>query len=192
MTGAGYTPSSHESVCEGAVVPAAPVTSPVTAPNSRESSSRCEAEGSLVGVDWLSLSFAVGAFERQEESWSSFGLRSPGKPEEVRNRVVTEKVEGAHVRLAVFEVNATRQARGKVEFNPARVLDPDGWSLASPAEVGEALSLVLPVLHDYITPATDLDRWGLCRVDVARDFQNVTHGSQLVGGLASAPLPKPV
>jgi hypothetical protein len=161
--------------------------SPVPLSNRSELSSHYETDRCLVGVDRLALGFAVGAFDPRSNSWSTLQVAFPGGHREVHRRKTSERVGGAEVFLTVSEVIATHQMRGNVEFNPARALYPDEWGLVPPKDVRDALRLVLPVLRKYMTPTTDLENWRLGRVDLARDFQGVKHGPDLLRGLTSVP-----
>ncbi|HUC15746.1 MAG TPA: hypothetical protein VMS00_14945 [Acidimicrobiales bacterium] len=48
------------------------------------------------------------------------------------------------------------RAWGKVKFNPSRVLDPDGWGLVHPDDLGQALTEVVPMARQYLRPAAKM------------------------------------
>jgi hypothetical protein len=144
---------------------------------------------SIVGVDRVSLSFPVSVFDRDDRSWSSVTLRNAGSEQQVRTWGATGKVNGATVFVGVSEMELLSNPRGKVEFNPSRLVDPEGWGLARPSEVREVLAEVVPLLRDRMTFEGDLEAWKVRRVDVARDFEGVSEASNKVRSLA--PLPRP-
>jgi len=77
---------------------------------------------------------------------------------------------------------------GKVEYNPARVLEPEGWGTCS---VGEALLTVGPALSaakELVSPAwDDPSLYSVKRLDVARDFEAVDEPSTLIRSLGALP-----
>jgi hypothetical protein len=77
---------------------------------------------------------------------------------------------------------------GKVEYNPARILEPDGWGLCS---LGEALLTVGPALtaaRQLVSPVwDDPELYSVKRVDVAKDFESVDDPSMLIRSLGSLP-----
>jgi hypothetical protein len=143
----------------------------------------------LVGLDRVSLSFPVTDYERDQDSWSRVAVSNPGGRGQVKTWSTTERVGEATVFVGVADIAAVGQLRGKVEFNPSRVVDPEGWGLALPAELGEALGEVLPTVRQYVRPASDVADWAVRRVDVARDFRDVSEPGNKVRALA--PLPRP-
>jgi len=92
--------------------------------------------------------------------------------------------------VGVSEVaGAPGGAWGKVEFNPSRVLDPDGWGLVRPDELSHALAEVVPIARQHLRPAAEVAAWGVRRIDLARDFEGVSKPANIVRALA--PLPRP-
>jgi len=140
-------------------------------------------------VDRLSLSFPVADFERDEKSWGSVTTKYPCSDQQVRNWGSSQRVQGAPVFVGVSEVQATHREWGKVEFNPSRFVDPEGWRLARAGDVREVLAEVVPLVREHMTPVTDVDAWKVRRVDVARDFEGISEPGNKVRALA--PLPRP-
>ena len=107
----------------------------------------------------------MAGFERQQESWSSVAVRNPGGDLEVRTWGTSQRVGGATVFVGVSEVaGAPGGAWGKVEFNPSRVLDPDGWGLVRPDELSHALAEVVPIARQHLRPAAEVAAWGVRRI----------------------------
>ena len=151
-----------------------------------------------LGVDRLSVSFEVYDFDQTQQNWDSYTqMHSTARDD--RTGVVhslsrsVEVVPGvfAHVGVQVREVKGERgPAIGKIEFNPARVVDPEGFGLASVADSVEGLVESVRAAGVVVVPARsdELSSYRLKRLDVARDFVGVAHPSALIRGLA--PLPR--
>lgn len=107
-------------------------------------------------VDWLTLSMRVDrATWDQPVRWS---------------RKVS--VEGAVVDIAVGQVGL--ELRARIDFNPARVVEPCGWRACSPTQaraaaqhVRERLGLMTPLLGDTLEATVP-------RIDVAKDLSTVS------------------
>lgn len=64
--------------------------------------------------------------------------------------------------------------RISVQFNPARVLDPDGWGLCALSRFPDALEVVLGAVSDLIGAGEDEHLgWDVRMVHLARDFTDV-------------------
>jgi hypothetical protein len=142
----------------------------------------------VVGVDRISVSYPVGraGFDRESEDWA--------RREQVRGGV--ERFSGYFEigpRCTAFVGVEDRPDRDtafvKIECNPSRLVDPDGWSVAPAAAasmcVGEVLSLVGGEL--VALPVEGLGSLRLRRLDAARDFGEVEVPGQLIRGLAPIP-----
>ena len=78
---------------------------------------------------------------------------------------------------------------GKIEFNPSRVVDPAGHRLATVSETIEALIAAVARVDLFVTPIypDDLSALKIKRIDVAKDFSDVTSISGLLRGLSVFP-----
>ena len=123
----------------------------------------------VLGVDRLSLVFQVSGFPRLEDGWAS---KRSGM-----FRIV--ECGGATVYMNVFRIG--RQVWGKAEWNPSRVLDPNGWGLCSLADLAGTIGQVSDIIFSSATPVLPLELWGVKRIDVARDFQTRNPGHLLTG-----------
>jgi hypothetical protein len=138
------------------------------------------------GVDRISLSFPVADFDRDERSWWRVSTTAVGGPNEARqfSQNVSLGPGQPKVFVGVSDVAAARGLWGKVELNPSRVVNPDGWELASTAEVRGAVMDAVVAALPMLTPATEnVGEFRVKRLDVARDFQT-SHGEFYVRGLA--------
>jgi hypothetical protein len=168
-------------------------------PSNRRDSSLVSREinSEEAGVDRLSVSFVVYDFDSDGDNWDSYAQQHSqqrsrdGSLVETYSRQV-EVVEGVDAFVGVRVITAKSRLAavyGKVEFNPARVVDPDGHGLASVDETLGALStavvaaecVLVPVRHDELTS------YKIKRIDVARDFRSVLSPSALIRGLAPIP-----
>jgi hypothetical protein len=107
----------------------------------------------------------------------------------VRNWGTSVTVGGASVFVGVSEIAALDQVRGKVELNPSRVVDPEGWGLSDAGELLEVLGEVVPKVREYVEPSACASDWAVRRVDVARDFEGVSEPGNKVRALAPVPRP---
>lgn len=126
----------------------------------------------IVGVDRVSLTWACEGFERDERSWSEVRRSSPFKPDEQLTRGTTVQVRGATAFVGVSE-RPGRPPVAKLELNPSRVGDGEGWSLAPVSAVGPAVRQALVVAGELVQPPAELGAARVRRLDVARDFGGV-------------------
>lgn len=142
------------------------------------------------------MSFVVGDHDAAPEAWERVSDRRAGG--EVLEHTVgasVEVVKGASAYVGVSH-RADRQSPhapvyGKVEFNPSRVVDPEGYRLATADEAVEALGLALRAAAPLVVAEEPeaLSSYRVKRLDVARDFDCVEAPSALIRGLA--PLRRP-
>ena len=139
------------------------------------------------GVDRLSVTFPVWAYEGRPEAWVTRSIS--GSPSSER-RLLNGFVQCGAVRVFVgvseaYVDGAMIRRTGKFECNPSRVLDPDGYSLASLSEASECFSDVLGAVEQLVVPSCDVSEFRVTRLDVARDFVGVDHPSVLIRSLGS-------
>jgi hypothetical protein len=100
-----------------------------------------------------------------------------------------EIVPGAEalVKVSVRKVGPNSFMRyGFIEFNPARVVNSQGYGLAKVEETLGALTQAVLASRRVVTPLNP-DEWSsykIRRIDVARDFHGVRFPSALIRGLA--------
>ncbi|MDQ3956681.1 MAG: hypothetical protein M3285_14180 [Actinomycetota bacterium] len=134
-------------------------------------------------MDRLSLSFPVRKWEGDRSAWSTISVRQPGSPMAAETRSGFVDVAGkVRAFVGVSEVNGG-ETWAKVEFNPSRVEDPDGVSLAPV----EALAKVVPLVLRKASELVDVDQAvtdaRVKRLDVARDFTDVERSDFYLRGL---------
>ncbi len=142
-----------------------------------------------MGVDRLSVSAPVSDFERDPRAWMSVADRLPGSPS---GRLVyggKVRVDRAESFVGVTHIRGTGQLVGKVEFNPSRVVDPEGYRLATVDESQEALRAAFDAAGELVTWACSVEDANLRRGDFARDFEGVADPAGLIRALA--PIHKP-
>jgi hypothetical protein len=100
---------------------------------------------------------------------------------------VVKVCEGASVFVGISEIDRPKEGRqwwGKVEFNPSRLMDPAGVSLASVSASRGLVDGALGVAHPWIRPSCEVEELRVKRVDVARDFEGVVAPASLIRALA--------
>lgn len=156
---------------------------PVSSSNRKET---CPFSGhTRFGIDRLSVSFPVENVA-QSVNWhqNSTVNTSAGAQWSRSDRVTL--AGGATAMIGVREIIATGQTWAKVEFNPSRIWDPEGHSLATPLQAVEALDQVVGVAIDegYFDPLVgSVAEMNCKRLDVAADFGNVHNPEHIIGGL---------
>ncbi len=146
------------------------------------------------GVDRLSVSCRAYDFDSGASSWTGHQERFSDegvRVSETFSRSV-EVVPGVSAFVSVmrrFEQSVLAPVFAKVEFNPARVADPGGHSLASVVDTFASFALALDAASRVVefVDGDDLSSFRLKRLDVARDFHDVFAPSALIRGLAPIP-----
>jgi len=91
----------------------------------------------------------------------------------------------------LIQVRAWTDARCRewvsLQVNPARVVDPEGWGLASLPQAQEALEWAWAHLRPLVVPRRPLESAKLSRLDVAVDFHDVLLPDRYIRNLADAP-----
>lgn len=144
----------------------------------------------IVGCDRLSVSFPIDAHNPDPTDWNSSTTIGPGTPNESENWGGSVKVNKVPVFVGASFIGAVAKWFGKVEFNPSRVLDPDGWAVVSVPEAVEVLGEVVDeAARRMLSPAVpSIDQMKVKRVDLTRDFE-VDRGEFYLRGLGSVPRP---
>jgi hypothetical protein len=144
----------------------------------------------VVGIDRLSATAPVRAFDRSDGTWDRVSYSHQGKPSWKIDRQRTVRLQGDSG--PSLHVSVTENARGawvRVEGNPSRMVDPEGWELVGPEVLPTVARQYLRAANDVSRPEVELHEWNVTRLDVARDFSGVANPSRLLQGLA--PLPRP-
>lgn len=140
----------------------------------------------VFGVDKVSVSFPV-TFAAADSDWGRLSIRNGSEGAEVTRSDSVQVVEGVRAMIGVSDIPATGRQWAKVEVNPSRVLDPDGWSATAGA--ADTLAVVEAAISQAIAegwfePAIGcVEEARLRRLDVARDFEDVSQPAHLIGGL---------
>lgn len=142
-------------------------------------------QSALFGVDRVSVAFPVAWYEADRSAWTSESVFAPGTRAESWSRGVSMDLnESARAFVGVKYVPATGQVWGKVETNPSRVVDPGGHSLAPAESVWEALEEAVDAASSVLVPGVpSVGAMKLRRLDVARDFHDVSRPEFIVRGL---------
>lgn len=142
------------------------------------------------GVDRLSVSWPCRGFDPDPSVWSSISMRNPGTPLAAESRSVSvELAPGVRAFVGVREVPAKGETWAKCEFNPSRVVDAEGHSLAPVEAVQSVTARVLAAAGEIVGLPGELETARVRRIDVARDFEGVDRPDLFVRTLA--PLPRP-
>lgn len=140
-------------------------------------------EGSY-GIDRLSVSFPARFAAR--DGWTTQTRKATGRGDQVSSSVQLE-CEGSAVFVGVQEVAG--EVWGKVEGNPARMVDPDGFSLAPIDSIPTLARHMWDVATEMVAPSCTLPEARLKRLDVARDFLDVGNPSLYVRSLVGVRRP---
>ncbi len=139
-------------------------------------------------VDRLSCSFPVRDFDPQRTLWDQSMTVAPGTPHAAETRSVMLDLEGGgQVYLSVKQI-PERGLIGRLDFNPARIDNPDGWEGASPDRVRPTAELAWRRAADVVDAACGLRDVRVTRLDVNRDFK-VDKPSFYVHGLRNIKRP---
>jgi hypothetical protein len=159
--------------------------------SNRKATCAVSALGGL-GVDRLSLSFPVSDFEPDPSAWGEVTYVSPGTVAAAERRKASVNGPGGipvFVGLQEIPEHPTQRWWGKVEFNPSRLADPEGWELVGADRVAKLVGQAERRARDLLAPREPRADWRVKRVDVARDFDRVGDGSGLIRALAPVPRP---
>lgn len=129
--------------------------------------------GGGVGLDRLSVFFPVTGFEPLDAGWDRVASRSLG-PSKARAQTRSASIDvggGVAVFVGVEEHPELPYVVGKVECNPSRMLDPDGWGLAPLDCLPEILPMMAAAARELMSFEVDTDDVKVARADVARDFE---------------------
>lgn len=136
----------------------------------------------------MSLSFPVRSAVADSTVWGSVTQLAPGTPHESERRGTSVEVaDGTSVFVGLAKIEG--RLFGKVEANPSRFRDPQGCSLLEVDKLGGAVELMATVASKFLEPAGPVETWKVKRVDVARDFSDVSSPSYYVRGLAGVHRP---
>ena len=134
------------------------------------------------GVDRVSISFPVRSWERDVGAWAGGINHRPGTDPTVTHSG-SVKLDQVDVFVGVREGGGVPVSWGKVEFNPARVVDPDGVGLCPVVELVPIIARALEAAGEVLEVATEVGDMRVKRLDVARDFEDVEAPGFYVRGL---------
>lgn len=125
-----------------------------------------------IGCDRISVSFPVEGFNPDPTAWTTIGTVNPGTDHEAESRQGKVVLNSVDVMVGVRFISGSRQWWGKAEWNPSRVLDPEGWGVAPIDDaVGTVRDVVDALACELMAPAVrNADQCRVKRLDVARDF----------------------
>lgn len=140
------------------------------------------------GVDRLSLSFPIDA-AAGPDCWDSHMVVNEGRDNERETYGVSADWAGGSFFVGLARLPQDGPAHrlwGKVEWNPSRVGDSEGWGLASVDEALGTVPAAASAVRQLLRPVVDDPReWSLKRIDVAKDFEGVDEASTLIRGLGA-------
>ena len=137
---------------------------------------KTEIEG--YGIDKLSVSFPAESYQKSELYWSGISTHRHGQA------AMSMHTMADRVYVGVQEIpDAHHRLWAKLEFNPSRLIDPEGFSLASVGASIEACDLAWSIAEQFVRPACSIQEARLKRMDVARDFEGVQSPAFFLQGL---------
>lgn len=141
-----------------------------------------------IGIDRLSVSFPVKTWEEEPSAWASHRTANPGTPNESWQMNGHVQVGEVKAFVGVANIPETGEVWGKIEFNPSRVIDPEGVELAPVVELPTLARQAWVAAQELVDPGVDVGGARVKRLDVARDFQ-VEQTGLFIRGLG--PIPRP-
>lgn len=142
----------------------------------------------IVGIDWLTVSFPC---PRQSSftGWHSKTWKRGATTTATQLVPFHPSIQGGpHLRLVY--VDSPHSLATYVSFNPSRVIDPTGTSLASTQGATYVLNtIVVPMIPAFLRPPPTAN-WDLYRVDLAVDVETGGHTQQVLRDLES-PMHRP-
>lgn len=140
----------------------------------------------LFGVDKVSVSFPVENV-MADGDWGTRTISGPADAPIIRRSDSVEIAPGVRAMVGVSDIPAIGRQFAKVECNPSRLIDPDGWTAsAGTSATRDAVARAIVQAHreGFFTPMVDhAGAVKLKRLDLARDFGGVTSPTQILGGL---------
>jgi hypothetical protein len=85
-----------------------------------------------------------------------------------------------------FQINVYRSYGSwmcSFEFNPARIVDPDGYGLCHPEDLADVIDEVTETVRSHVAPILPNDCFTVRRLDIARNFQGVDQPARYLLGL---------
>lgn len=149
------------------------------------------------GIDKLEIAFDVSDVNDDRNCWrDSYEVVPTGISQSSRTykKYLTRLDVGSDAKAELTvgvreDMFSLRKSFGKVSFNPSRLIDPEGTSLATAEQSVDAFLKLLSSIRSLveIDREDDLDSFRVKRIDVARDFHSVNCPSETIGSLAHLP-----
>lgn len=118
-----------------------------------------------LGIDGVRLTTVA---RPATEKWRELGAN----PDSPFMKAMVKTVNGVFVSVRAHRIEGGW--RLSVQFNPSRVLDPDGWGLCLLSCFADAFDLVLAAVSELIDPGEDWSgEWHVRMVHLAVDFADV-------------------
>ncbi len=137
----------------------------------------------------MSVSFPVDSYERDVLAWTRKGTTKEGTPEYSESLSHSVPVApGVQVFVGVFQGESLWMTRrGRIDFNPARLLDPNGHGLAPFESLREVIAEALGLVRGWVKPSCAMGDLNITRLDIARDFEGVEDPGALIHALVGTP-----
>ncbi len=138
------------------------------------------------GIDKLRLGFPIWEPVFKSSRWALTTHDGPNGPVVTSGRL--KLIHRSHT----FQINVYRCYWGwecSVEFNPARIVDPNGYAFCHPDDLIDVTDEVVEVVVRHVRPRLPTDCSVVKRVDVARNFSGVEQPERYLLGLRHVPRP---
>jgi len=113
---------------------------------------------------------------------------SDGSDGVVRRWGANVEVGGSRFYVGAEKRPDQEHAIGRVDFNPARVIEPDGWRMAAVGEALGTVELAAAALRSLTCPVwVDIDEWAVSRLDVGKDFGGVEDPGVMLAAVGRVP-----
>jgi len=123
-------------------------------------------------------------------AWDLRRTTNEGLPEYSESlSAALELGEGVRVFASVFQAESEWMTRvGRLDFNPARLIDPLGHGLAAVADLEGAIVEAVGAVAHYVKPGCARSEMRMTRLDVARDISvGVEDSAAIIEALVSLP-----
>jgi hypothetical protein len=144
----------------------------------------------VAGVDRISLSFPVDRVN-EAAGWTTVGEKRGEGGRRQFFEWTGEPRPGFSVYVGALRPDPTRpDVWGKIECNPARLVDPTGCGLATVDDLRDAIDVAAGLAAGFVDPAVAIEQEGRTkRLDVARDFREIVRPDVYVQGLRNVKRP---
>lgn len=142
-----------------------------------------------MGIDKIRISFPIDDFEDDDYIWTRNRWKQSGSYDwgDTRHTPIA-LTPRACLYLSVYRNPHTRQLGASLEFNPSRMIDPNGYGLCDLTDLTYTIGFAWDIASELVTPTCRFGEAKLRRLDVARDG-SCSNPAMYVDGLSRVHAP---